>query len=93
MLNTEVLHKELVNTHIYFLIENALFKNSVVPSIHSFEGALPRCQPLYIHVQFDILTSYVSNINILDITTKEAQLFLVQGQTFQTQTSGHTNKM
>ena len=44
-------------------IENALFKNYVVPSIHSFEGALPRCQPLYIHVRFDILTSSVSNIN------------------------------
>ena len=69
-------------------IENALFKNSVVPSIHSFEGALPRCQPLYIHVQFDILTSSISNINILDITTKEAQLFLVQGQTFQTRQVG-----
>jgi hypothetical protein len=61
-------------------IENALFKNYVVPSIHSFEGALPRCQPLYIHDRFDILTSSVSNINILDITTKEAQLFLVQGR-------------
>jgi hypothetical protein len=60
-------------------IKNALFKNFVVPSIHSFEAALSRCQPLYIHVRFDILTCSVSNINILDITTKEAQLFLVQG--------------
>jgi hypothetical protein len=58
-------------------IENALFKNYVVPSIHSFEGDLPCCQPLYIHVRFDILTSSVLNINILDITTKEPQLFLV----------------
>jgi hypothetical protein len=65
------------------IIENALFKNSVVPLIHSFEGALPCCQPLYIHVGFDMLTSFVSNTNILDITIKKIALFWMKEQTFQ----------
>jgi hypothetical protein len=41
-----------------------------------------------------MLTSSVSNINILlDITTKKDALLFEQGQTFQTWTSGHTNKV